>query len=175
MSGRLPPARVAPGGLASQREPPRASPRRARQAGFSLLEVLVAFAILALTMGVLMQIFSRALSTTAVSGSFARAAELAEATLAQAGVAIPLEEGDSAGEADGGFSWALRIQRIDVGDLFPDQPPPVTPYRVTATAYWEDGGAERHVSLATLRLGDALETVGLGAGDAPTARGAGSR
>jgi general secretion pathway protein I len=128
--------------------------------------VLVAFAILALTMGVLMQIFSRALSTTAVSGSFARAAELAEATLAQAGVEVPLEEGDFSGEADGGFTWALRIQQLDTSDLFPDQPPPVTPYRVTATAYWEDGAAERHFSLASLRLGPALETAGLGAGSA---------
>lgn len=132
-----------------------------------MLEVLVAFAILALTMGVLLQIFSRALSTTAVSGSFARAAELAEATLARAGVETPLEEGDFAGEAGGGFTWAMRINQIDVSDLFPNQTPPATTYRVTATAYWQDGAAERHVSLATLRLGEAPETVGLGAADTP--------
>jgi general secretion pathway protein I len=143
------------------------SPGPARQAGFSLLEVLVAFAILALTMGVLLQIFSRALSTTAGSGSFARAAELAEATLARAGVETPLQEGDSAGESGGGFTWTMRIAQIDVSDLFPDQSPPVTTYRVTATAYWQDGAAERHFSLATLRVGEALEAVGLGAADAP--------
>ena len=141
--------------------------RPARQAGFSLLEVLVAFAILALTMGVLLQIFSRALSTTAVSGSFARAAELAQATLARAGVETPLEQGDTAGEAGSGFTWAMRVTQIDVSDLFPDQSPPVTTYRVTATAYWQDGAAERHFSLATLRVGEAPETVGLGAADAP--------
>ncbi len=146
-------------------------PRRAHRrgcAGFSLLEVLVAFAILAITLGVLMQIFSRALSTTAVSGSYARAAELAEATLAEAGAAVPLEEGDYSGEAEGGMTWALRITQIDVADLFPDQAPPVTPYRVTATAYWGERGAERQFSLATLRLGPALEDAGLGAGGAPS-------
>jgi general secretion pathway protein I len=142
-------------------------PRPSGQAGFSLLEVLVAFAILALTMGVLLQIFSRALSTTAVSGSFARAAELAEATLARAGVETALEQGDYSGEAGGGFTWTLRITPIDVSDLFPDQTPPVSTYRVTATAYWQDGSAERHLSLATLRLGAAPESVGLGASDAP--------
>jgi general secretion pathway protein I len=146
---------------------PRARAQRAGQAGFSLLEVLVAFAILALTMGVLMQIFSRALSTTATSGTFARAADLAEATLARVGTDIPLEEGDYAEELETGFAWALRITRVDISELFPDQDPPVTPYRVTATAYWEDGKVERHFSLATLRLGDALETAGLGAGDVP--------
>ena len=75
--------------------------------------------------------------------------------------AIFAEEGET------GFAWALRITRVDISELFPDQDPPVTPYRVTATAYWEDGKVERHFSLATLRLGDALETAGLGAGDAP--------
>ncbi len=167
MSRRVPPLRVVRPGSSSRTKPPLQSPRPADQAGFSLLEVLVAFAILALTMGVLLQIFSRALSTTAVSGSFARAAELAEATLARAGVETPLEEGDYAGEAEGGFTWAMRVTQIDVSDLFPDQSPPVTTYRVTATAYWQDGSTDRHFSLATLRLGEALETVGLGAGDAP--------
>lgn len=167
MSGRRRPRPPSPCTSASRGRPPLVSGSRARQTGFSLLEVLVAFAILAIVLGVLMQIFSRALNTTAVSGSFARAAELAEATLARVGVEIPLEEGDSAGEAGGGVAWSLRIRQIDVRDLFPDQPPPVTPYRVTATAYWEDSGAERHFSLATLRLGEALETAGLGAGGAP--------
>jgi general secretion pathway protein I len=161
------PDRVARCRLAPRRHLSLMSAVPSRQEGFSLLEVLVAFAILALTMGVLLQIFSRALSTTAVSGSFARAAELAEATLARAGVETPLEEGDSSGEAGGGFTWAMRITQIDVNDLFPNQTPPVTTYRVTATAYWQDGVAERHFSLATLRLGEAPETAGLGAGDAP--------
>jgi general secretion pathway protein I len=167
VSRRLRPHRAARGRSASRRQAPLTSLRSAGQSGFSLLEVLVAFAILALTMGVLLQIFSRALSTTSVSGSFARAAELAEATLARAGVETPLEEGDSAGEAEGGLTWAMRVTQIDVSDLFPDQSPPVTTYRVTATAYWKDGAAERHFSLATLRLGEAPETAGLGAADAP--------
>ena len=98
-----------------------------RQAGFSLLEVLVAFAILALSLGVLLQIFSRAMSTTAVSGSYSRAAAMAEARLAEVGVTIPLEEGDSTGDPDDGLSWALRIQQLDVGDIFPDQTPPGDP------------------------------------------------
>lgn len=149
--------------------------RRLCQAGFSLLEVLIAFAILSITLGVLLQIFSRAMSTTSVSGSFARGAELAEATLARAGSEIPLEEGDSSGEAEAGYSWSLRMTQVDVTDVFLDQAPPVTPYRVTATAYWQDGSVERRFSLATLRLGEALETAGLGAGDAPTARGPGRR
>jgi len=146
---------------------PKVTRRDRRQAGFSLLEVLVAFSIMALSLGVLLQIFSRAMSTTAVSGSYSRAAALAEARLAEVGVTIPLVEGDATGDPDDGMSWALRVQQLDVAELFPDQTAPVTPYRVTATVYWGERGAERHFSLATLRLGEALEDAGLGAGSAP--------
>lgn len=155
---------------------PSASPNPARlkprlQAGFSLLEVLVAFAILALSMGVLLQIFSRAMSTTAVSGSYSRAAALAEARLAEVGVTLPLEEGDFTGDPDDGMAWSLRIQQLDASELFPDQTAPVTPYRVTATVAWGERGAERQLSLASLRLGDALEDAGLGAGGAAAGPG----
>jgi general secretion pathway protein I len=147
----------------------------ARQSGFSLLEVLVAFAILALSLGVLLQIFSRAMSTTAVSGSYSRAAALAEARLAELGVTIPLEEGDFTGEPDDGMTWALRIQPLDASEFFPDQTAPVTPYRVTATISWGERGAERHFSLASLRLGKALQDAGLGAGGAGAAFGPAGR
>jgi general secretion pathway protein I len=151
--------------------PGSASPFGARQAGFSLLEVLVAFAILALSLGVLLQIFSRAMSTTAVSGSYSRAAALAEARLAEVGVTMPLEEGDFTGDPDDGMAWALRIQQLDASELFPDQTAPVTPYRVTATVAWGERGAQRQLSLASLKLGDALEDAGLGAGGAAATPG----
>jgi general secretion pathway protein I len=141
-----------------------------RQAGFSLLEVLVAFAILALSLGVLLQIFARAMSTTAVSGSYSRAAAMAEARLAEVGVTVPLQEGDLTGDPDDGLSWALRVTQLDASDIFPDQAPPVTPYRVTATVSWGERGAERQLSLTSLRLGPALEDAGLGAGAAPGPR-----
>jgi general secretion pathway protein I len=159
--------RLNPTASPSRLKPRRPTRRAGRQAGFSLLEVLVAFAILALSLGVLLQIFSRAMSTTAVSGSYSRAAAMAEARLAEVGVTTPLEEGDFTGDPDDGMTWSLRVQQLDVSELFPDQTAPVIPYRVTATAYWGERGAERHFSLASLRLGEALEDAGLGAGSAP--------
>jgi len=65
------------------------------QGGFSLLEVVVAFAILVLSLGLLIQIFSRALNTTVLSGDYSRAATLAQAHLNAEGIDIPLEPGSS--------------------------------------------------------------------------------
>ena len=130
-----------------------------QESGFSLLEVLVAFAILAVSLGVLMQIFSRATLTTLVAAQYSRAASLAEARLATVGSAIPLREGATSGEPEDGFAWELGIVQTQLtaeapGASLTAPEPPVTPYRVTVSVLWRDGIRVRRLSLSTLRLGE---------------------
>ena len=127
---------------------------RRRQGGFSLLEVLVAFAILALSLGVLMQIFSRATIATVTSSQYSQAASLAEAVLNDVGFEIPLEEGSRSGQSEAGFAWEVTIVPLEFGDaLDVDVAPTATPYRVNATVIWADNGRARRFALSTLRLG----------------------
>ena len=133
----------------------RAARRRTGQRGFSLLEVLVAFAILALSLGVLMQIFSRAMSTTATSATYSRAVTLAEAKLNEVGAVIPLEEGVHTGEPEDGMDWIVHIEPYPMGDAL-DFELPRQPYRVTAVASWPTLGGTRRVALRSLRLGEPL-------------------
>lgn len=126
---------------------------RAYQTGFSLLEVLVAFAILSISLGVLMQIFSQASQTTVVSSQYSRAASLAEAKLNQVGNTIALEEGSVSGDPEGGIAWNINILAVELGEEFGAEPP-ATPYRINATAIWQDGSQVRRVTLSTLRLGE---------------------
>jgi len=132
-----------------------------RQGGFSLLEVVVAFAILALTLGVLMQIFSRALNTTALSGEYSRAATLAEARLNAVGIDIPLEAGSYTGDPEAGMSWQVFIEPYAPGDVSWEQT--LDAFRVTAVASWGEGGDEsrREVRLSTLRLGESTDFAGI--------------
>lgn len=129
-----------------------------RQAGFSLLEILVAFAILALSLGVLMQIFSHAMTATVLSGDYSRAVAVAEARLQAVGADLPLAEGAYSGEPEQGIDWVVNIQAFQppawAGDF-----PPLQPYRVSVVATWPGTGAgrRRRVQLESLRLGAALQ------------------
>lgn len=128
------------------------------QAGFSLLEVLVAFAILAVSLGVLMNIFSQSARTTIVASQYSRAASLAETRLNAVGTPeIPLEEGTFSGDPEGGIAWEVSIVPISLGEEFTLEPL-ATPYRVSATALWQDGGQVRRLTLSTLRLSGLLAT-----------------
>lgn len=124
-----------------------------RQQGFSLLEVLVAFSILTLLLGVVLHIFSNGVRMAELSGEYSRAMQMAQSLLATAGVEEKLEEGESRGMTADRYRWRVgvtpylpEIEEVDF-DLLP-----VVPYRVDVSVGWEEGGAERSVNLTTLRL-----------------------
>jgi len=121
------------------------------QGGFSLLEILVAFSILAISLGVLLQIFSTALRGVALSERYSRAAMVAESRLAAVGAAIPLESGAYGGDDEGGYRWQVIIGPYEGGDL-EAQPGYREPLAVTVQVSWEELGRERRVQAQTLRL-----------------------
>lgn len=126
--------------------------------GFSLLEIMVAFAILALALGVLLQIFSGAMKATALSGDYSRAVAVAEARLQAVGADIPLAEGTYSGEPEQGIDWIVHIQPFEP-PLWAGDFPPLQPYRIRVVATWPGSGAGRgrRVQLDSLRLGEALQ------------------
>jgi general secretion pathway protein I len=132
---------------------PRRGGRRL-QGGFSLLEVVVAFAILALSLGVLLQIFSSAMNATSLSGTYSRAAALAEARLDLVGVEIPLEPGGDAGATDDGFRWQLVIDYYELND--PEWEASLQPYLLKSIVSWDTAEGTREVVLSTLRVGEPL-------------------
>jgi general secretion pathway protein I len=128
-----------------------------RQRGFTLLEVLVAFAILGISLGVLLQTFATGLRNTALAEEYTLATLHAESVLAAIGIEEPLQEGSLQGEIDDKFSWRASVsvyqeEESESSNEF-DQRLSVTPYYVVAEVFWETGNGQiRSVVLETLRL-----------------------
>lgn len=78
--------------------------------GFTLLEVLVAFALLALALTLLLGTLSGAARQVAEADQRTRAVLLAQSLLARQGVEEPLQEGTHEGRWDNGaYRWTLQV------------------------------------------------------------------
>lgn len=127
----------------------------------------MAFAVLAISLGVLFEIFSTGMRASRSAEEYTRATLLAESKLAAIGIEGALEEGETTGEYGDGYNWrvAVRPYRPD-GPEEEGLPPPIEAYEVIVTVAWGQGSRERSVSLTTLRLKSAA-TSGAGPGTAP--------
>ncbi|MDR1076976.1 MAG: prepilin-type N-terminal cleavage/methylation domain-containing protein [Xanthomonadaceae bacterium] len=81
-----------------------------RQRGFTLIEVIVAFALLALALTLLLGAMSGATRQVRTADRASRATLHAESLLASVGVDAPMEEGRKEGRWDDGrYHWVLEI------------------------------------------------------------------
>lgn len=81
----------------------------ARSGGFTLLEVLLAFVVFALSFATVLEIVAGSMRATMRARSYSEAALLAQSLMDMVGTDIPLAEGSVAGDAPGGYAWQLSI------------------------------------------------------------------
>lgn len=129
-----------------------------RQKGFSLLEVLVAFSILALSLGVLMQIFSGGLRNVDQSTHHAKAVAIAKSLMARIGTETQLLPGEQTGEfGEPGeqYNWQIRLQALE-DPLEAGQPVAVSLFGLMGIAVnveWQDGNKGlRNITLHSTKL-----------------------
>ena len=127
--------------------------RRRGQGGFTLLEVVVAFAIFAVSFAAMLQIFSGGLRNAEVADRALIALGHAESLLARAGIEESLTPGERSGALPDAMSWRETVARYSDAGTPVTPPPGLAPYSVTVTVTWQHGGKSRDVILTTLRLG----------------------
>jgi general secretion pathway protein I len=81
--------------------------------GFSLLEILVAFSILAIALPVLLKIFSAGVNTAFIAEQYTAAVQIAESRMAVVGVEDDLLVGESSGIEDEKFHWRTVVSVIN--------------------------------------------------------------
>ncbi|HXG03679.1 MAG TPA: prepilin-type N-terminal cleavage/methylation domain-containing protein [Candidatus Binatia bacterium] len=112
--------------------------------GFTLLEVLVALAILGLAVVAAIQGFAQGLRLLKLAGDHQDATLLADL---KAREVVTPEEGRQDG-ADGGYRWERTIRAVDAPDLAPaGTAPRWRLYEIAVRVAWNG----RHVEVTTLR------------------------
>ena len=136
----------------------------AREAGFTLLEVMVAFVVLAIALGLLLGMLSRGLKQVAQAASETEASLHAQSLLDALGTLEPIEPGVRDGQFDRGrYRW-----RLDVAEVEDPAPPELSEaeiaalpieglgapvlYRVVLEVEWGARAPAQRLRYATLRL-----------------------
>ena len=121
---------------------------RGSDAGFTLLEILVALLILALVFGAVAQITQSGLRQLAAARARTAATLLAQSELARVGVVPPLQPGAEEGQAEPGLLWRSEIELVGG----PETHLGLVLYRVRVTVTWGPRPGDQ-LTLTTLRTG----------------------
>jgi len=125
---------------------------RKRSRGYTLVEVLVAFMIMALALTVLLRIFSNGVRSVAVSSDYAQAVLIGESRLATAGVDDMLAPGETSGVDGKEFSWTRRVVEYQPAADYSTYVKGTRAYYVTVTVTWPNGDKQRSIDLSTVKL-----------------------
>jgi general secretion pathway protein I len=122
-----------------------------RDRGFTLVEVVVAIAILALMAGVIFRVNSDSIRNIRRADALADASALAQSLITKVGAEIPLREGEVRGQSGATLQWRVQMKRY--GDATDRAQWPLAAYTVMAEVTLRDGHDMQPVELITLRLG----------------------
>lgn len=128
-----------------------------RHKGFSLLEILVAFSIMAVALTVVLRIFGSGVNSAIVSEDYSLAVQIAESIMARTGIETPLEVGEASGVEGDKYDWLVTIRPVakvsaDSNAQTQSSFSGLQLLTVRVSVFWgEESGQRRSVELNTLK------------------------
>ncbi len=122
-----------------------------REKGFSLLEILVAFSILAISLGILLKIFSSGVNTAMIAEEYTVATQIAESLMAKTGIEEPLVAGENYGTEVEKYHWRVSVENSPSPADDEDE---AGLFAVQVIVHWGDDDRNRRVvELHTVKTG----------------------
>ncbi len=123
------------------------NPKRPPEAGFTLLEVILALAILGIAFALAIELLATGVRSAKASGDYTQAVLLARQKMAEIAVTPNLEGSADGGEFGGGFRWVSGIRPLPQEEDLPAQL-----YQVWVRVTWPGRRGEKSLDLYTLRM-----------------------
>ena len=131
--------------------------KRSAARGFSILEILIAFVVMALVVGSLLQLFGTSMRNVALSGEYSFAVQVAESRMEAVGTEIPVEKGSVTGLEEGTpYQWVVNMEPVELDEEQDDFSLSIQPYEVTVVISWDSAGRTREFVLSSLRFGEQI-------------------
>lgn len=131
-----------------------ASPRNVfTTTGFTLIEVVIAIAILGVGLMVIIELFSGGLRLGKVSKEYAEAMNYASIKMEELMIKENVFEGFEEGEFNDYYSWQTRIKKVDLlpVEMETDFKPPVGLFQIKVIVFWKSGTKERTTDIESYK------------------------
>lgn len=124
-----------------------------RKQGFTLIEVVIALAILGVALTVIIELFSGGLRLGRASVEYTKAVNFARMKMEEIAIKPNIQEGTDEGEFDPTYRWQVEIKKMDLlsGQKDRDLNPPVELFQVKVNVLWKSGSKERSAIFETYR------------------------
>jgi general secretion pathway protein I len=120
--------------------------------GITLIEVLVAFVILAMSVTVLLRIFSSGTTNIIISQQYVDAVQVAEMQLASVGMERELAPATEYGLLAGKYNWQLTIEPYTFYEDDEQEQYPVSAFRILVEVSWVERAHTRRITLSSIKL-----------------------
>ena len=121
--------------------------------GFTLIEVIIALAILGIGLTVIIELFAGGLRLGRVSREYTLAMNLASLKMEEIVSQKMIQVGADEGEFDRTFRWQTGIEKVDIlpYDKGTEFKPPVDFYHIRVNVLWMSGSKQRSASLESYK------------------------
>jgi general secretion pathway protein I len=129
--------------------------RMIKKNGFTLIEVVVALAILGIALTAIIELFSGGLRLARTSVEYTKAINIARMKMEEITSQQKIKEGVNEGKYDDTFRWQVGIKRTDILQIEKDSDfkPPIELFQIRVDILWKSGAKERSASVESYKAG----------------------